>query len=183
MIFTETKIKGAFIVEPTKIEDDRGFFTRIWCKKQFEMRGLASNFVQCNTSFSKKMGTLRGLHYQVAPFQEAKLIRSNNGAIYSVILDLRPESPTYKQWLGVELSSDNNKMLYVPEGVANGFQTIKDNTQVSYPVSQFYSLEHERGIRWDDPQFSIRWPQEVDVGLISEKDKNWPNFSFQEICV
>jgi len=173
--FTETKIKGDFLIETDKIEDDRGFFSRIWCKEEFEAHDLISQFVQFNTSFSSKTGTIRGLHYQAPPDQEVKLIRCTKGAIYDVIIDIRPDSPTYGHWIGVELRADNHKMLYVPSGVAHGFKTLVDNSEVFYPVSEFYSPGSERGIRWDDPMFNIEWPV-TDSLIISDKDKNWPGF-------
>jgi dTDP-4-dehydrorhamnose 3,5-epimerase len=175
VIFEETRLKGAFVITIEKIEDKRGFFARSWCKKEFEFHGLVSTIVQSNLSFNKKAGTLRGMHYQVAPFEETKLFRCTKGVIYEVIIDLRVGSPTYKQWIGVELTEHNYKMLYVPEGFAHGFQTLKDNTEVIYHVSQFYSQEHERGIRWDDPFFNIEWP-EAEERIISEKDRSWPNY-------
>ena len=175
MIFEETRLKGAFVITIEKIEDKLGFFARSWCKKEFEFHGLVSTIVQSNLSFNKKAGTLRGMHYQVAPFEETKLFRCTKGVIYEVIIDLRVGSPTYKQWIGVELTEHNYKMLYVPEGFAHGFQTLKDNTEVIYHVSQFYSQEHERGIRWDDPFFNIEWP-EAEERIISEKDRSWPNY-------
>ena len=153
MIFTETRLKGAFIIELERIEDRRGFFARALCKKEFEAHGLNSRMVQCNLSFNKKRCTIRGLHYQIAPHEEAKLLRCTRGAIYDVIIDLRPESPTYLEWIGVELTVDNHKMLYVPENFAHGYQTLRDNTEVFYPVSQFYSARSARGVRWDDPIF------------------------------
>lgn len=178
MIFTETKINSAFIIEPARVADERGFFARTWSKKQFEAHGLTSHFVEFNLSFSKTSGTIRGLHYQVPPYQEAKLIRCTKGAIYDVIIDLRPESLTYKQWLGVELTAATYKMLYVPEGVAHGFQTLEDESEVFYPVSQFYFPEAERGVRWDDPMFAIEWP-ETDSRIISQKDKSWSDYQLQ----
>ncbi|MGQ9570723.1 MAG: dTDP-4-dehydrorhamnose 3,5-epimerase, partial [Thermodesulfovibrionales bacterium] len=171
MIFKETNLNCAFVIELEKRVDERGFFARAWCKKEFEAHGLVANIVQSNVSFSKKAGTLRGMHYQVAPFEETKLIRCVKGAIYDVIIDLRLNSPTYKHWIAVELTEDNYKMLYVPEGFAHGFQTLTDNVEVFYHVSQFYSPESERGIRWNDPQFGIIWP-EVDKRIISDKDSN-----------
>ena len=143
-------LKGAFIIEPERLEDNRGFFARAWCKKEFETHGLNSRLVQCNISFNKSSGTLRGMHYQVAPYEEAKLVRCTMGAIYDVIIDLRPDSATYMDWIGVELTADNRKMLYVPENFAHGYQTLNDNTEVFYQVSQFYSPEFETGVRWDD---------------------------------
>jgi dTDP-4-dehydrorhamnose 3,5-epimerase len=174
MIFTETKLPGVFIIKIEKREDERGFFARAWCKKEFEAHGLNLDWVQANLAFSKRRGTLRGLHYQIAPYEEAKLMRCIRGAIYDVIIDLRPESPTYKRWLGVELTADNHKMLYVPEGFAHGYQTLMDNTETFYQASQFYSPESERGLRYDDPAFAIEWP--IDVQVISDKDKSWPDY-------
>lgn len=175
MIFAETKLPGAFIIEVERLEDERGFFARAWCKKEFEAHSLNSDWAQANLAFSRRGGTLRGLHYQVAPYEEAKLVRCIRGAIYDVIVDLRPESPTYRQWLGVELTADNRKMLYVPEGFAHGYQTLADNTETFYQVSQFYSPESERGLRYDDPAFGIEWP--IDVQVISDKDKSWSDYS------
>ncbi len=175
MIFRETKLAGAFIIELEKLEDERGFFARAWCQKEFEAQGLVSRFVQCNVSFNKKRGTLRGMHYQVAPYEEVKLVRCTRGAIYDVIIDLRPDSPTYTQWLGVELTADNYRMLYVPEGCAHGYQTLTDNAEVFYQVSQFYAPQCERGVRWDDPVFNIEWPIDHPI-ILSEKDRRWPDF-------
>jgi len=175
MIFTKTLLKDVFIIEIEKREDERGFFARTWCKKEFEAHGLNSRLVQSNIAFSKRAGTLRGMHYQVAPHEESKLVRCIRGSIYDVIIDLRLVSPTYKQWFAVELTADNHKMLYVPEGFAHGYQNLTDNTQVFYQVSEVYSSESERGVRWDDPVFSIKWP-ETDIRIISEKDKSWPNY-------
>lgn len=176
MIFKETHLKGAFIVEPERIEDTRGFFARAWCKNEFDTHGLNSRFVQCNISFNKNRGILRGMHYQATPHEEIKLVRCTKGTIYDAIVDLRQGSPTYLKWIGVELTEQNHKMLYVPEGFAHGYQTLSDNTEVFYQVSQFYSPESERGVRWDDPAFGIKWP-EIDNLVISEKDKNWPDYS------
>lgn len=175
MIFRETKLKGAFIVEIEKIGDVRGFFARAWCENEFEAHGLNVRWVQANMAFSKQKGTLRGLHYQIAPYEEAKLMRCIRGAMYDVIVDLRPESPTYLQWLGVELTADNHKALHVPEGCAHGYQTLVDDTETFYPVSQFYSPGFERGVRWDDPAFGIEWP-ETDECIISAKDRSWPDY-------
>ncbi len=174
MIFKETKLKGAYIIEIEKLEDERGFFARAWCKKEFEMHNLISRLVQANVSFNKKMGTLRGMHYQLAPYEETKLVRCTRGAIYDVIIDLRPDSNTYGQWMSVELTSENYKMLYVPENFAHGFLTLEDNTEVTYQVSKIYSPGSERGIRYNDPGFRIDWPLEVTV--ISEKDKSCTDF-------
>jgi dTDP-4-dehydrorhamnose 3,5-epimerase len=175
MLFIETKLKGAFVIELEKYSDDRGFFSRAWCQKEFKEQGINSRFVQANIGFSKNSGTIRGIHYQIAPFEEAKLVRCIRGAIFDVVLDLRPELPSFKQWFGVELSDENRKMLYVPEGCAHGYQTLVDNTEVFYQVSQVYSAESERGIRWNDPEFDIEWPIDEDL-VISEKDQNWSDF-------
>ncbi len=174
MIFTETKLKGAYIIEPEKFEDERGFFARTFCRREFESHGLKHNVVQCNISYSKNKGTLRGMHYQKAPFEEAKLIRCTKSAIYDVIIDLRPTSSTYTQWIAEELTEDNYKMLYVPEGFAHGFLTLSEDAEVFYQMSEFYMPEYAGGIRWNDPSFKISWP--IDVALISEKDKTLPDF-------
>ena len=175
MIFKETKLKDAYLIEIEKLEDRRGFFARAWCQREFEAHGLVSRIVQANISYNRKKGTLRGLHYQVAPYAETKLVRCTRGAIYDVIIDLRPDSPTYMQWLGVELTAENYKMLYVPEGFAHGFQTLADETEVTYQVSQFYTPGAEGGVRYNDPAFGIEWPLAVQV--ISDKDQNWPDYS------
>lgn len=174
MIFTKTKLKDTHIIDIEKSEDARGFFARGYCQREFEAHGLEFRMVQANISRSTKKGTLRGLHYQVEPYMEAKLIRCIRGAFYDVIIDLRPESPTYLQWLGVELTEDNYRMLYVPEGFAHGFQTLVDNTEAFYQVSQFFAPQAEVGIRYNDPTFNIPWP--LEVSIISQKDQNWPNF-------
>lgn len=174
MIFTETKLKGAFILEIKKLEDERGFFGRSWCANELAVHGLKHDIKQSNTSLSLKKGTIRGMHYQNDPFQETKLVRCTRGAIYDVIIDLRKNSPTYKQWVGVELTQDNYKMLYVPEDFAHGFITLEDNCEVSYLVTQFYTPGAEAGIRWDDPAFKIHWP--ISPIIISEKDKNHPDY-------
>ena len=175
MIFTETKLKGAFIIDVKKLEDERGFFGRAWCKKEFEEHGLNPNIVQANISYNKKRGTLRGMHYQVAPFSECKTIRCTTGAIYDVIIDIRPHSPTFKQWIAVELSAESSKMIYVPDGFAHGFITLEDHTTVNYMVTGFYTPGAEAGIKYDDPAFNIAWPMEPTI--ISEKDNSIPLFS------
>jgi dTDP-4-dehydrorhamnose 3,5-epimerase len=174
MKFSETKLKGAYIVEIEKLTDDRGFFARSWCQQEFDDQGLDSRFVQANVSYNRKKGTLRGLHYQIAPYQECKLIRCTRGAIYDVIIDLRPESATYKHWTSVELTADNYTLFFVPEDFAHGFQTLTNETEITYQVSQFYTPGSERGIRFDDPAFDIQWP--LDVTIISDKDRTWPDF-------
>lgn len=176
MIFQETRLKGAYVIEPERIEDRRGFFARTWCTRDFETAGLNPLMVQCNISFNAKKGTIRGMHYQRAPHEEAKLVRCTKGAIFDVIIDLRPKSTTYIEWVGVELTSDNHKMLYVPEGFAHGYQTLTDNSEVFYQVSQYYTPGAEQGIRWDDSLFGIKWP-EFKYRFISDKDKNWPDYS------
>lgn len=175
MIFSETALKGAFVIDIEKHEDERGFFARGWCEKEFQEHGLVSSIVQANISYNKNKGTLRGMHYQESPHEETKLIRCTKGALYDVIIDLRPESATYKQWIGVELTAENYKFLYVPENFAHGFQTLEDNTEAIYQVSQFYTPGAEQGIRWDDPAFNIKWPGEVEV--ISDKDGKWPDYA------
>jgi dTDP-4-dehydrorhamnose 3,5-epimerase len=174
MIFRKIPLKGAFIIELEKNADNRGFFSRTWCQKEFQAHGLNTNIAQCNLSFSAKKGTLRGIHYQIPPFDETRLVRCTRGAIYDVIIDLRPDSATYAQWVYTELTAENYKMLYVPENFAHGFQTLEDNTEITYQVSQFYTPDSERGIRWDDPAFNFKWPIEVQV--ISDKDKSWPDY-------
>lgn len=176
MIFTKTKLEDVYIIELEKMEDERGFFARAWCQKEFEKHGLDSQLVQVNLSFNNKKGTLRGMHYQVAPYEETKLVRCIRGAIYDLIIDLRPESPTYKQSFGVELTPENRKMFCVPKGFAHGYLTLEDNTEVLYQVSQFYAPGAEKGIRWIDPEFNLKWPLDENL-LISEKDRNWPDFT------
>jgi len=173
--FLETRLIDAYIVEPQLMEDERGFFARAWCEREFEEQKLASRMVQANISGNRKRGTLRGLHYQAAPHEEAKLVRCTRGAIYDVIIDLRPGSASYEQCLGVELTADNRRMLYVPEGFAHGYQTLADDTEVAYQVSTFYAPNVERGVRWDDPAFGIEWPITDDL-VISEKDRAWPDY-------
>lgn len=172
MRFTELPIKGAFLVQLEPIPDERGFFSRSWCRREFEQYGLNPNLVQCNISFNKKKGTLRGMHHQGKPHQEAKLVRCTMGAICDVILDLRPESSSYRRWCAVELSAQNRDMVYIPEGVAHGFQTLADNTEVFYQMSEFYHPECALGVRWDDPAFGIEWP--LANPLMSEKDCSYP---------
>ena len=174
MIFTETNLEGAFIVEPERLEDERGFFARTWCQREFEDHGLNARWVQCNISFNKRKGTLRGMHYQAAPYEEAKLVRCTMGSTYDVIIDLRSESPSFKQHAVVVLTALNRKMLYVPEGFAHGFLTLEDNTEVFYQMSEFYVAECARGVRWNDPAFGIQWP--ADVQAISDRDRNHPDF-------
>lgn len=172
MKFTETKLSGAYVVDLNLIEDDRGFFARGFCANEFSEHKLKPEVVQTNLSFNHKKGTLRGLHYQSLPAAEAKFIRCIRGAIYDVICDLRPDSPTYLQHFGIELSADNRKALYIPEMFAHGYQSLEDNTEVLYQVSEFYTPNTEGGYRYDDPAFGINWP--LPVSTISDKDLAWP---------
>jgi dTDP-4-dehydrorhamnose 3,5-epimerase len=180
MIFTETKLPGAYLIEVQKIEDHRGFFGRAWCAKEFEAHGLNPKIVQINTSQSKKKGTIRGMHFQAAPYGEAKFIRCTKGRIYDVIIDLRPESPTFMQWVGNELSEDNCKMVYAPEYFAHGFVSLEDNCEVYYPVTEFYTPKAERGIRWNDPAFKIDWP--IPIEIFTEKDMSHPDFDLSRLA-
>lgn len=174
MIFRKIDLPGAFVIEYEAITDERGFFARTWCRMEMQRHGLNGEFVQCNTSFNKKTGTLRGMHYQVPPNAEAKLVRCTRGAVYDVIIDLRPNSPTFRGWFGLELSDTNNRQLYVPEGFAHGFLTLADNTEVFYQMSAFYRPESARGVRWNDPAFGIQWPAPVTV--ISLRDMSYGDF-------
>jgi dTDP-4-dehydrorhamnose 3,5-epimerase len=175
VIFTETKLKGAYTIDIERLEDLRGFNARALCEREFTAHGLTSQFVQANILFNRKKGTLRGFHYQTPPCAETKLFRCIRGAVFDVIIDLRPASPTYRNWVGVELTAENYKMLYIPGNFAQGFITLADDTELFYQVSEFYSPGHERGIRYNDPAFAIPWP--VPVEVISTKDQNWPNYS------
>ena len=174
MIFRETELNGAFLIEPERLEDNRGFFARAWCRKEFMAHGLTGALVQSNISFNKRTGTLRGMHFQTAPYEEAKLVRCTMGAVYDVIIDLRPDSSTFLRWIAAELTAENRKMLYIPENFAHGYQTLADNTEVFYQVSQFYSPGSEQGLRYNDPTFGIKWP--MDVQVISHKDRSWPDY-------
>jgi dTDP-4-dehydrorhamnose 3,5-epimerase len=174
MIFTETKLKGAFIIDLQKREDERGFFARTYCANEFAKHGLRTNMPQSNMSLSNIKHTLRGMHYQIDGAEEAKLIRCTKGVILDVIIDIRKTSPTYCQHIAVELTEENHRMLYVPEGFAHGFITLVDHVEVAYQVSQFYTPGKERGIRWNDPLFAIEWPTLKPV--ISEKDAEHPDF-------
>ncbi len=175
MKFESTALAGATLIDLEPHADERGFFARAWCQKEFTEFGLNANVAQVNLSFNHKAGTLRGLHYQVSPFREAKLVRCISGAIHDVIVDLRPDSATFLHWIGVDLSADNRRTLFVPEGFGHGFQTLQDNTEVLYQVSEFYTPGAERGLRFDDPAFAIKWPREV--AEISDKDAAWPPYA------
>jgi dTDP-4-dehydrorhamnose 3,5-epimerase len=174
MIFTETILKGAYLIDVKPIEDERGFFSRSFCQEEFASRRLNTNVAQCNISFNKKKGTLRGMHFQLTPKAEAKLVRCTRGAIYDVIIDLRPQSPTYCKWVAMELTAHNYKALYLPEGFAHGFQTLEDNSEVFYQMFEFYAPEYASGVRWDDPAFNITWP--LKEPIMSDKDRSYPFF-------
>lgn len=169
MKFIESRLEGVLIIEPELIEDDRGFFARTWCKKEFEARGICQNIVQCNISFNKKKGTLRGMHYQEKPHAEAKLVSCTAGSIFDVIIDLREESRTFREWFSVELSEENRKILYIPEDFAHGYQTLEDNTSIFYQMSEYYHPECVRVISWNDPAFGITWPHTKER-IISKRD-------------
>ncbi|HVX52217.1 MAG TPA: dTDP-4-dehydrorhamnose 3,5-epimerase [Chitinophagaceae bacterium] len=171
MNFTETKLPGAYIIDINKLEDDRGFFARTFCKKEFAIFGLNTDICQCNISYNQKKSTLRGMHMQLAPYEEAKIIRCSRGAVYDVIVDMRINSNTFKQWISVELDELNRRMLYVPEGFAHGFMTLADDTEVIYEITQFYKQGFEAGYRWDDPVLNIKWPASPVV--ISQKDSSY----------
>jgi dTDP-4-dehydrorhamnose 3,5-epimerase len=175
MYFTETEIPGAYVVELDKREDERGFFARGWCRNEFRQHGLAENVSQVNISYNRHRHTLRGFHYQVEPAREDKLLRCTRGAIHDVMIDLRPDSPTYMRHISLALSAENYKMLQVPKGCANAFLTLADDTEVTYLVSEFYTPSAERGIRWNDPAFGIRWPI-ARPAVISDKDRSWPDY-------
>lgn len=174
MIFTETKLKGAFVIDLELRTDNRGGFARTFCAQEFEAHGLKPTVAQCNLSFNYEAGTLRGMHYQLSPAAETKLVRCTKGAIYDVIIDLRPDSPTYMQHFGVELTADDRRALYVPELFAHGYQALTDDAEVVYQVGEFYTPGYERGLRYDDPAFNIQWP--LPVTVISEKDAAWKPF-------
>jgi dTDP-4-dehydrorhamnose 3,5-epimerase len=175
VIFRETLVPGVFVVEPEPREDHRGFFARIWCAREFAEHGLDARLVQCSMSYNRRRGTLRGMHVQAASHAEAKLIRCTRGAIYDVALDIRPESATFGQHVAAELSAANHIMLYIPAGVAHGFQTLEDDTEVVYQMSEFHAPEAARGFRYDDPAFAIRWP--VADPIILERDATYPDFT------
>lgn len=175
MRFSETSLNGAFVIDLELIEDERGFFARTWCKEAFEEQGLNTGLSQISISFNARRGTLRGIHYQVKPHEEAKIVRCTSGSIYDLIADLRPDSPTFKRWIAVNLTSTNRKMLYVPEGCAHGFQTLEDNTEVLYLITEFYRPEAARGIRWDDPAFQFEWP--IAERIMSERDRGFSDFN------
>ena len=174
MIFTETYLKGAYVIKSEPLKDDRGFFARSFCQEEFAVHGLNPRIAQCNVSYNKKKGTIRGMHYQVAPYEETKLVSCIRGAIYDVILDLRSDSTTYCKWFAVELTAENNWMVYVPNGFAHGFQTLEDDTTVFYLMSESYHPESAKGVRWNDEIFKIEWV--ISEQSLSERDRTFPDF-------
>ena len=175
MIFLPTNLRGACIIDPQRLEDDRGFFARTFCQEEFAVHGLKADFVQCNISFNVRKGTLRGMHYQDKPHEEAKLVRCTRGSIFDVIVDIRKESATYRKWISTKLTADDHRMLYIPEGFAHGFQTLEDGSEVFYQMSEMYRPECARGIRWNDPVFDIAWP--LPNPIISARDAGYPDFA------
>lgn len=176
MIFTKGEIDGAYIIDLERREDERGFFARFWCEAEFKSQGLSGRVSQINTGYSEKAGTLRGMHYQAAPHEEVKVVRCLRGAVFDVIVDLRPESPTHKRWMGVELTGANGRMLYVPEGCAHGYFTREPATELLYLTSRPYAQQSAGGVRYDDPAFGILWPGGVRV--ISQADRDWPDYPY-----
>ena len=174
MIFTETKLPGSFLIEPESLTDERGFFARTWCQREFAAHGLEPRLAQCSVSLNLRRGTLRGMHYQARPCTEVKLVRCTQGALYDVILDLRPGSATFQHWVAFELDARNHRLLYIPAGCAHGFQTLQDETEVFYQISEFYAPERARGARWNDPAFHIEWP--LADPILSARDRAWPDF-------
>jgi dTDP-4-dehydrorhamnose 3,5-epimerase len=175
VIFQPTALEGAFVLEPERLSDERGFFARTWCAREAEHHGLDPRVVQCSTSYNKTKGTLRGMHFQVAPHEEAKLVRCTRGAVYDVIIDLRPSSPAFTRHVAVMLSAENGRAIYVPEGFAHGFQTLEDDSEVLYQMSTFYVPSHSRGVRWNDPAFRIAWPPAERI--ITDRDRRYPDFT------
>jgi dTDP-4-dehydrorhamnose 3,5-epimerase len=173
MMFIKTPLEGAFVIDLQPVADERGFFARTWDRRAFVDRGLDAELVQCSIAVTPRRGTLRGLHFQVRPFEETKLVRCPRGAVYDVIVDLRRESPTYRRWFGVELSAENHRMLYIPKRFAHGYQTLTDDVEFAYQMSAPYSGAHASGVRWDDPAFGIKWP-ETQTRYLSTSDRNWP---------
>jgi dTDP-4-dehydrorhamnose 3,5-epimerase len=173
MIFEETKLAGVVTIRLERKADERGFFARTWCQQEFGRKGLNPKLAQCSISFNPRKGTLRGMHYQASPHAEAKLVRCTSGAIYDVVIDLRLQSRTYKEWIGVTLTAESRDMIYIPEGCAHGFLTLEDESEIFYQMSEFYHPESARGVRWDDPAFNIAWPMEPE--LISERDRTYPD--------
>jgi dTDP-4-dehydrorhamnose 3,5-epimerase len=175
MLFTELALSGAFSISPQRHEDSRGWFARTFCRDEFSANGLASEFVQCSTSFNARRGTLRGMHFQRAPHEERKLVRCTRGAVFDVLLDLRPGSPTHGRWLSIELTDANGLAVYIPSGLAHGFQTLTDCSEIFYQIAQRHDPATAAGVRWDDPAFSIGWP--LTPPILSDKDAAYPDFS------
>lgn len=173
MKFRETPLAGCFVIEQDRIHDHRGFFARVWCRREFEQHGLQVDMMQSNTGLSLHRGTLRGLHYQRPPHAEVKIVRCTRGAMFDVAVDLRAGSPTYRRWFGIELTEDNGTMLYVPEGFAQGYLTLVDNTEMTYQTTKFFDRDAATGVRFNDPVFGIEWPAEIRV--ISDQDTKWPD--------
>jgi dTDP-4-dehydrorhamnose 3,5-epimerase len=177
MIFNETKLKGAFVIEQELFTDERGFFARSWSEREFAAQNLDARLAECNISYNLRKGTLRGMHFQNAPHAQVKLVRCTSGAIYDVIIDLRPDSETFREWIGVELTAENRRMLYVPAGFAHGFQTLADDTEVFYQMSDVFAPECAGGVRWDDPAFRIEWPDNDGAQrIIIGRDREYPDF-------
>jgi dTDP-4-dehydrorhamnose 3,5-epimerase len=176
MVFKETSLSGAWLIDIAPIEDERGFFARTWAAEEFTARGLDASLAQCNLAYNHRKGTVRGMHFQRAPFEEVKIVRCTRGAIYDVIIDLRPGSPTLGKWIGEELTEDNRRMLYIPPGFAHGYQTLTDKVETYYHVSAPFSPAHADGVRWDDPAFAIAWPL-GEPTVMSARDKAWPSFT------
>ena len=174
MKFVQTELQDAYLIQPERLEDERGFFARTWCKREFESQGLSTSLVQCSISFNHKKGTLRGMHFQASPHEETKIVRVTVGSVHDVIVDLRPSSKTYLKHLGVKLDAETRTMLYIPKGFAHGFLTLSDNAEIFYQISDFFTPEAARGIRWNDHALKIQWPEQVCV--ISDRDRNWPDF-------
>jgi dTDP-4-dehydrorhamnose 3,5-epimerase len=175
MMFTESGLPGVWIIDIEPQEDERGFFARSWCRREFAARGLNPNVVQCNISFNRRKGTVRGMHFQTAPHEEARVVRCTSGSVHDVVIDLRPGSDAYGRWTGTDLTAGNRRMLYVPEGFAHGFQTLEDETEVFYLMSQFFAPAAASGVRWNDPAIAIRWP--LPVSVISERDRSYPDLA------
>ncbi len=176
MRFEPTRLEGAWLIVPERVEDERGFFARTWCRRELEARGLNACIAQCSVSFNRRAGVLRGMHYQAPPHAETKIVRCTAGAIFDVIVDLRPASKTFRQWFGAELTAENHRMLYVPDGFAHGFQTLVDGSEVFYQISTFYEPASACGVRWDDPAFGIEWPGARER-IISPRDRAYPDFA------
>ena len=177
MNFTETKIKGVYVIDPKRFGDERGFFAPAFSAREFEARGIEARFVESNISYSLRRGTLRGMHYQAAPHGQAKLVRCTRGRVYDVAVDLRPDSPTYRQWVGVELTAENRRMIYIPGDCGHGFQTLEDDSEVFYMVSSPYEPASGRGFRWDDPAFRVEWPGEAGEPILIDRDRNYPDYT------